>query len=86
MGNSHDTISVRRLVERLRRDRYCLEKHASDTYAKGWTHASEHVERVIVPWLVQQERVERGLAELRDAPAMDLRLRQALCQPEEWLL
>lgn len=58
-----------------------------------WNGGSEHVERLMREWLLReqttlarQERIEAGLRELVQAPALDLRLRSALCEVQEGML
>lgn len=46
-------------------------------YRSGWNHCADNLERAIKEF-EQRERMTRTLAELRDAPAMDLRVRHAL--------
>jgi hypothetical protein len=70
---------VSRLVDRVVNDRYGAE-HLGDRYAKGWNHASEHIERAIREF-EQRERMAAALRELAAAPSMDLRLKHALVNP-----
>lgn len=69
------------LLDRIRNDRFGKDQLEKDRYAVGWNAASEHIERIVERWLCERadERpVLTGLRELRDAPAIDLRLKNAL--------
>jgi hypothetical protein len=59
-----------RLRDRLRNDRYGSNGNGLESYARGWNDCSAHIERLL--------DVEIGLAELRDAPVMDLRVKYEL--------
>lgn len=83
---SGEYVSVERLLARLRNDRYEVGPEYADSNKRStWNSYSEHVETVIVPQLVQHERVLAGSRELRDAPALDLRLKEALLWDEQVL-
>lgn len=76
-------INRSRLEARLLSDRYDLTEHAGDAHARGWTSAMQHVQHVILPALDREEQLLDALRELRDAPAMDLRLKHALVLDEQ---
>lgn len=61
------------LTRELRSDRFAVDDasraDADTTYRQAWNAALEHVETVIIPRCLAEQRVHAGLAELRDANA-----------------
>jgi hypothetical protein len=84
------------LIARLRRDQFNEDEGSELEQIKRKSHnqAMWHVEHVIVPEVLQEaerreahrKKIEAGLAELRDAKALDLRLRNQLCEMQEGML
>jgi hypothetical protein len=56
------------LLEQIQNDRYGSE-HV-EPYAKGWNAASKHIEALV--------KIHVGLAEIREAEPLDLRVRAAM--------
>lgn len=71
-----------RLLARVRNDRYDELEHAGDQHVRGWNACSRHIERLIEDEL-RDGRTMAGLRELRDAKAIDLRLRRELMLGDE---
>lgn len=69
------------LIARLANDRFGSD-HAADRYALGWNDSKGDTARTIQRW-INEARLPVALEELRDAPAMDLRLKATLtaCEP-----
>lgn len=64
-----DRIEVQRLIHWLRNDRYEVDSksrgEADLAYRRAWNQVSEHVENVIVPRVIAEQRISDCLDELQ---------------------
>lgn len=76
------SVNVARLIERLRNDRFETDPGSRGetdlAYRRGWNAAVGHVETVIVPFLLAEQKVTDGLDELRDTSPLDMVQRIAI--------
>ena len=80
---------VQRLLDRVRNDRYAEDQvsHGGDPVIepikrREFNAGSRHVESLIHQW-INEATLELSLAELAEAPAMDLRLKHALVSDQQ---